>query len=134
MADKIDFSGVGRYKRRDADGQTYTPANQITFAEPLWLCDDGVIIPLSQINNKHLQHIERWLRKGGATLPPQLLIDTWKDIIRAELDKRGLALLPDHPKRKDYVQFYGDFGEPTIKVTLHTGHPTYRINLEFEDE
>lgn len=68
----------------------------VNLREPIWHTQDGDHIPLSQISNSHLQRIERWLRGGGATLPPNGMYGMWYPTIQGELTRRSLAVLPDH--------------------------------------
>lgn len=87
--------------------------------ECFWRTADGRRIPLSEMHNRHLQNTERFLR-GGGSAPRNVDMDTSHPIaaailqiygdhmlsriqehhqaVRAELERRGLPLLPDHPR------------------------------------
>lgn len=69
----------------------------VNLNEPIWTCEDGERVPISQMRNSHVANAERWLRGGGATEPPQGAYGMWYHVIRAEFDRRGLSILPDHP-------------------------------------
>jgi len=74
--------------------------HKVEGEDPEWLCGDGeTYIPLSRIKDVHLQRIERWLLGRGATSPEvrKALFDNgWYQVVRDELERRGLLLLRDH--------------------------------------
>lgn len=63
--------------------------------EPVWHTLDGKKIPLSQIEDGHLQNIERFLRGKGKlrvnTESPR--IPHWQSVILGEMVRRGLDAL-----------------------------------------
>jgi hypothetical protein len=76
------------------------PRKVLVLREPVWTTERGDKIPLSQIKNDHLRRIERWLRGWGKTTSPGEMYAFWYGTIRAELDKRRLIQLPNHPNTK----------------------------------
>lgn len=81
--------------------------------EPVWIDRDRIVYRLSEIPDRHLQMIERWLLgRGSEDIPARKrAFDVgWYPIIREELSIRGLELLDDHKDAFDE------------KVTLRTGN------------
>lgn len=71
--------------------------------DPEWLAADLIRIPLSQIEDYHLLNIERMLLGRGRAngRARQHLFSNWYDVIRNEVERRGLELLrDDHPQAK----------------------------------
>ncbi len=68
-------------------------------ADPVWITGQGERLPLSTVDNQHLQNIERFLLGRGArdASARQILFGNWYDTIRTELELRGLTVLGDHP-------------------------------------
>ena len=63
--------------------------------EPVWRTLDGQEIPLSQIDDRHLQNIERFLR-GKGTLKVNARspsIPHWQSVVLSEMVRRGLDAL-----------------------------------------
>jgi hypothetical protein len=102
VSHKVNFrkdSGNGGGKRK-----------LINLREPIWTEEDGTRTGISQLAGPHLQHIERWLRGGGKTLPARGAFGMWYTTIRGELDKRGLSVLGDHEeayKRDSRITYEG---------------------------
>ncbi len=69
-------------------------------SDPVWITGDGSRIPLSSVDNQHLQNIERFLLGRGAcdTGLREILFKNWYETIRTELELRGLPVLGDHPR------------------------------------
>ncbi len=71
--------------------------------DPLWLTADMRLVPVSQMDNEHLQNLERMLLGRGGVDPSfrQIGFVRWYDIIRDELDRRGVMPIDwDHPRAK----------------------------------
>ena len=68
--------------------------------DPIWITGNGDRIPLSSVDNQHLQNIERFLLGRGAcdTGLREILFKNWYETIRTELELRGLPVLGDHPR------------------------------------
>ncbi len=67
--------------------------------DPIWLTSQMIPVRLSQMDNEHLQNLERMLLGRGRVDPPfrQVAFQRWYDIIRDEMDKRGMKpLQQDH--------------------------------------
>ena len=60
--------------------------------EPVWRTMYGKLIPLSQIEDRHLRNIERFLR-GEGNIPVNLAsprVIHWRSVILSEMLRRGL--------------------------------------------
>ncbi len=72
-----------------------------TGSDPVWITGNNDHIPLSMVDDQHLQHIERFLLGRGARdagVVRQILFTNWYETIRTELELRGLPVLGDHPR------------------------------------
>lgn len=81
--------------------------------EPVWIDRTRQVYKLSEILDSHLQNIERWLLGRGAediAARKKLYDAGWYDIIRDEMERRGLEPLEDHKDAFDE------------KVTFRTGN------------
>lgn len=68
--------------------------------------------PINELSDKYLQELERWMRGGGnSNCLPEIKAEWYTDI-RAEFDKRELAMLPDHKNRVDTQTNYMFSGTP----------------------
>lgn len=67
----------------------------------VWRTHDGSYLTLDMIEDSHLLNLERWLLgRGDLPIGPKMNPDSshWQETyqnIRAEIDRRGLALLGD---------------------------------------
>lgn len=70
------------------------------MSEPVWKTYEGEGIPLSQIEDSYLLNIERMLLGRGAEdwADREVLFANWYDIIRDEIERRGIKPLATHPK------------------------------------
>lgn len=95
-------------------GQPNQPIMRVKGSdEPVWIDRNGTVFKLTEILDSHLRNIERWLLGRGAEDIParkRLYDRGWYDIIRDELERRGLESLDDHKDAFDE------------KVTFRTGN------------
>jgi len=92
--------------------------------EPVWIDRDRRVYRLSEIPDKHLKNIERWLLGRGAEDIParKRAYDAgWYGIVRDELERRGLEVLDDHKDAFDE------------KVTLRTGDQTAAMQQRYKE-
>lgn len=68
--------------------------------DPVWLTANLRRVPLSKMDDEHLQKLERMLLGRGSADPRyrQVLFERWYDVVRNEVDRRRLMLLEDHPR------------------------------------
>ncbi len=83
--------------------------------EPLWYdFETGETLPVKDLTDRYIQKAERWLRGGSTKHCSNAIKIMWQERMRAELDRRGLGLLPDElgcvdasDKAYTYAQAYG---------------------------
>ena len=73
--------------------------------EPLWKTAQLDNIPIGEIGDDHLLEIERMLIGRGGQDPKsrEEMFINWYDIMRDEIEKRGLKMIQeDHPRLEMY--------------------------------